>query len=163
MQIKTGITLIGGIALGYCFFRDADKKEKALIHVKRVLYKIQTGKELPTTDVPKHTTYKEYFKNNEPRPYFRQPEFDSKEEAQNVLDEMIDIAKKYKSVSVSDMIVLTNGTSAYIPYTWKNWGWYADDMSVARVEERRIEYDDTKTMGNKWIITNLCPVRRLDY
>lgn len=144
MQIKTAMSIVAGLGLGYLFFREPEKKERLFHIVKNTLHKYKTGKELPDTKpvINYHSTYRDIWNKNKKKHEsndkpiirsFKSPIFDSKEEAEHILSELKDLATTFNSVTVLDLNNLLKKDNT--EWAWDVWGWTKDDIGKCYVAQ----------------------------
>lgn len=123
MRVTTAVTLATGAAVGFLFGIGVDEKTKERIgsYVKGKIFYALTGEEMP-----KKPPYKPMSNWHELKDKLFT--FQSYEEAEKFLHEMIDIADNYVTVMLSD-VFNSRGQHLGVPgYTWTRYGWQQEEV-----------------------------------
>lgn len=153
MTIKTAVTLATGAAVGFLFGLEADEKTKERIAsaVKRKIFHI-LGAEEPNKYEVKHTNYSKYKSShvkdkkdwldyrNETKIFI----FEDKSDADRVLNQITDLARNFKTVSVFDICYIRNKA---VDREWTYYGW---------TEEEIMKADVYKNDDGNWMIVMPC-------
>lgn len=143
MQLKTYLSIGTGIAVGVIFGMGVSEKTKSqvLTKVKKKIVEALTGEkwEPKRYAPPKRTTYASYYNRkddeNQESNYSdscdqiqKLLEFDSEDEAKDILERMKQFVNSYKVMTVCD---LANMRGKHIDYTWDVYGWEREDLKHA--------------------------------
>lgn len=144
MQLKTYLSIGTGIAVGVIFGMGVSEKTKSqmLTKVKKKIVEALTGEkwEPKRYEPPKRTTYASYYCNkkdneNQESKYSsscdliqKLLEFDSEDEAKDILEQMKQFVDSYKVMTVCD---LANMRGKHIDYTWDVYGWEQEAIKNA--------------------------------
>ena len=160
MQIKTALSLSAGVALGWIFFEDNEKKEKAIDNFKRVMYRLQTGRSFPTEkENPKSTNYRPSYNGymNYSTNYIMKI-FDSKEKADEVLRKCRRCAEEFGTVTIGDYKDFIGKTVFPDDTHAVEYGWFEEDVMSAKVTEVK-RYLGNGKIEKRWKITLPNPIK----
>lgn len=134
--IKGALLVAGGMVLGsYCTVDAALKSETVRKGLTNALAQKLSdsiyGKQSST-----NISYVKHYKKVGPQDAISEIRFDTRADAEKVLDEMQDIINAYGIVSLADAYELAGETD--IPYGYNSLGWHT--VSNARVQRLRVGY-----------------------
>jgi hypothetical protein len=139
MQIKTaisiGIGIVAGTVIGMCV--DEEAKISIINRGKKKLLYLLTRNEWEVKKKPvnfnKVTTYRDFHPSNAGGCLGFPDEllnFDSEDEAKNMLHEMRFYTKNYKTISVYTLSVMRN---MVVALNWDNYGWSDEDVRLGAI------------------------------
>lgn len=153
MTIKTAVTLATGAAVGFLFGLETDEKTKERIAsaVRRKIFHV-LGAEEPKKYDAKYANYSKYRPNhvkdkNDWLDYREKTKifiFEDKSDADMVLNQITDLARGFKTVSVFDICYIRNKA---VDREWNYYGW---------TEEEVMRADVCRNDDGKWMIVMPC-------
>lgn len=141
MRVTTAVTLATGAAVGFLFglVVDEETKERIASKLRGKMYYALTGEEMPAKNYKHKTAGCVRHYSDIPKPEFdwiklkEHLKFDSHEKASDFVEDMIDIASKFRIVDVTD---ICQYFGIYNDYRWSHYGWEQNEVDQWQIRER---------------------------
>jgi len=136
MTIKTAVTLTTGAAVGFLFGISMSEKDKERIvsAIREKIFYALTGEKMPKKKYEVKRNYASYADSIKPKAIKEWNDikkdvlkFDTYEDAITFLNEIHNYIQNYKSISVSE-IVMMRGSHYKLAYKWTSYGWTESDL-----------------------------------